>query len=368
MDDNFDILSFSDYEDYRQEDYNNSTIIDMDDLYIIEPEHTQYPETPPVAHATQATATQTNHLITSVTSTDTTTTITTTTTTTNDDFNNIFIIPTNTSKPKLIIKKKIITSNPDKELNPDNNSKATPIIDNKFIFNEETIATYTQDKNITTKSICIKKSPCKNDTILLCLLFKEHIFTEYKCCVPKCKVGKTWNTKPIQLLINRKNSKLEDLTISNLELICPNCFIIQYGIELFQKTIAQTIYKCTLCDYPLYKFSNFKKKAGYCNACEAKLITSSYYSKQNEYISELKNTLEDNSIPSNIAGMLQHAITDFDNNSTYFNEVSQYKSFNKVARKSKTPTNISAHLTPINNINNINKIVLNMSLPEIDYD
>ena len=36
MDDNFDILSFSDYEDYRQEDYNNSTIIDMDDLYIIE--------------------------------------------------------------------------------------------------------------------------------------------------------------------------------------------------------------------------------------------------------------------------------------------------------------------------------------------
>ena len=283
-----------------------------------------------------------------------------------DAFTNIFI---NTKKKpvKKIDKLDKLDKTPDKAPIPIPTPTPIPTpldIDNKFIFNDETIAYYTQDKNITTKTICIKKSPFKNDTILLCLLFKEKIMTDYKCSISKCKVGKTWMNKPIQLLINRKNSKLEDLTIPNLELMCPNCFIIQYGIILFQKIILQTIYKCKLCNYPLYKFSNFKKKAGYCSACETKLITSSYYSKQNDYISELKNTLDTPSLASN-ASMTQD-INNFDTStSTYFNEVSQYKTFNKVSRKSKTPTNTSAHLTPVNYINNI---VLNMSLPEIDYD
>ena len=49
-----------------------------------------------------------------------------------------------------------------------------------------------------------------------------------------CSVNHQWNNKPLHLLINRKNKKHSDLTINNLQFICPNCFlckimVYQYG-------------------------------------------------------------------------------------------------------------------------------------------
>jgi hypothetical protein len=221
-----------------------------------------------------------------------------------------------------------------------------------FEFNEETIEFYTRDSNINLKDICVKKSHYKNDTVLLCLLFKANVFTEYRCNMKKCKTGKTWLGKPIQLLINRKNSKMEDLTTSNLELICPNCFIIQYGLDLFQKTINQTIYKCKICNFPLNKFSNFKKKEGYCMACENKIINASYYSKQNEYINELKETID------NTSALKKDDFT----HSNYFNEVSQYKTFKDGNGNGKGKGKSD------NKSNKVNKqpiIQLNMNIPDL---
>ena len=249
--------------------------------------------------------------------------------------------------------------NKDKDKDKDNEKnviKTTP--DDKFEFNEVTINFYTNDNKLNIKNICVKKSTFKNDTVLLCLLFKEQVMIEYKCSVIKCKTGKLWLGKSIQLLINRKNGKLEDLTISNLELMCPNCFIVQYGIILFQKILSQTVYKCKLCDFPLYKFSNSKKKDGYCISCENKLINLSFNVTQNKYINELKNTIE----PTQIDKIDKIDKIDF-SNSTYYNEVSQYKIFkNKSSPKNKTSINTTNDTHQIDTLCNIS---LNMSIPNI---
>lgn len=53
--------------------------------------------------------------------------------------------------------------------------------DSKFQFNEETIEYFSKDILGDFKKICVAKSTFNNDTALLCLLFKLHIFKEYKC-------------------------------------------------------------------------------------------------------------------------------------------------------------------------------------------
>ena len=223
-------------------------------------------------------------------------------------------------------------------------------VDARFEFNEQTIDFYTKDTNLNIKDICVKKSSFRNDTVLLCLLFKTHILTEYRCNIKKCKTAKTWLGKPIQLLLNRKNGRMEDLTTMNLELICPNCYIVQYGLELFQKMADQTIYKCKLCNFPLNKFSNTKKKEGYCLACENKMINASYYSKQSEYINELKETID------TASALKQDEFT----NSKYYNEVSQYKTFKDNGKSKSDIKSSNTH-----KLNDKPIITLNMNIPDL---
>lgn len=250
-------------------------------------------------------------------------------------------------------KKETKETNADAKKDSKADNKKETKVDAKFEFNEQTIDFYTREANLNIKDICVKKSQFRNDTVLLCLLFKANIFTEYRCNIKKCKTAKTWLTKPIQLLINRKNGRMEDLTIQNLELICPNCFIVLYGIDLFQKTVNQTIYKCKICNFPLNKFSNIKKKQGYCLACESKIINSTYYSKQSEYINELKETID------NTSALKQDEFT----KSNYYNEVSQYKTFKDNGKSNSNNNNI---LNENNKINNKPIIKLNMNIPDLD--
>ena len=260
----------------------------------------------------------------------------------NDAKNNVI------EKKKIVITKKTSSQNTDNK--GDKDTKETKI-DAQFQFNEQTIDFYTKDITVGIKEICVKKSAFRNDTVLLCLLFKARIMTEYRCNIKKCKTGKTWLGKPIQLLIHRKNGRIEDLTTSNLELICPNCYIIQYGLELFQKVVVQTIYKCKLCGFPLNKFSNTKKKDGYCLACENRMINASYYSKQSDYINELKETIDETS------ALKKDEFT----NSKYYNEVSQYKTFKDNGKSKQTGNNSSK-----NEINTKPIIKLNMEVPNLD--
>jgi hypothetical protein len=276
-------------------------------------------------------------------------------------------IETVKSKPKLTITKKtVVSSNTDSiESIPkkDSNSKKDNIkeeamleenkLDSQFEINEQTIDFWSRD--IDLKKHCCKKSPCKNDLGVLCLMIKLGYFKDYRCNIKKCRVGKSWYNKPIQLILNRKNNVMDDLTPSNLELLCPNCYMCIHGVELFNKVINHTIFKCKICNYPLTNFSNAKKKTGFCISCENKIINSSFDSKQYEYIQELKKTTHEQTSQDN---KYIHDTDDFQN-TNYYNEISQFKSF-KHHDKDNTKPNLS------NKFDNKPIINLNMSVPDLE--
>ena len=234
----------------------------------------------------------------------------------------------------------------DKDKDKDKEDHKTLKADSNFEFNQETIDYFSRDILTDFKKICIPNSTFINDTALLCLLLKLNVFKDYKCSTKKCRIGKTWLDKPIQLLIHRKNGKQSDLSPSNLELLCPNCYISKYGLELFLKITKKTLFTCKLCNYPLSSFSNNKKKDRYCLSCESRIMNVGYYDKQSEFINKLKETINEESV------MKEDEFT----SSKYFNEVSQYKKFDKTDNKSKSNRNIDS--TPI--------IHLNMTVPNLD--
>jgi hypothetical protein len=228
--------------------------------------------------------------------------------------------------------------------------------DSKFQFNEETIEYFCKDILGDVKKICVPNSSFNNDTALLCLLLKLQIVKEYKCVEKKCKTGKTWLGQPIQLLIHRKNGKMQDLSINNLELICANCYIAKYGLDLFVKVISKTIYTCTYCGYPLSNFTNNKKKERICMSCESKIMSSGYFEQRSKFIDQLSDTIDE-------ASTLKK---DEFKSSNYYSQVSQFKSFDstdgvgfKSARKA---TSESSKKT----FNDKPIIALNLTVPNID--
>ena len=227
--------------------------------------------------------------------------------------------------------------------------------DSKFQFNEETIEYFSKDILGDFKKICCVNSSFNNDTALLCLLIKLQIFKEYKCVEKKCKTGKTWLGKPIQLLIQRKNGKMQDLSISNLELICANCYISKYGLDLFIKVITKTIYTCTYCGYPLSNFTNSKKKERICMSCESKIMTSGYLEQRSKFIDQLSDTIDE-------ASTLKK---DEFKSSNYYSQVSQFKSFNSTDGGFKTARKTTSESSK-KTFNDKPIITLNLTVPNID--
>jgi len=231
--------------------------------------------------------------------------------------------------------------------------------DSKFQFNDETIEYFCKDILGDVKKICVPNSSFNNDTALLCLLLKLQVITEYKCIEKKCKTGKTWLGHPIQLLIHRKNGKMHDLTVSNLELICPNCYIAKYGLDLFIKVIAKTIYTCTYCGYPLSNFTNSKKKERICMSCEAKIMTSGYFEQRSQFINQLSDTIDE-------ASTLKK---DEFKSSNYYSQVSQFKSFDSIdagGYKSSRKAASESSNTTTKTFNNKPIISLNLTVPNLD--
>jgi len=241
--------------------------------------------------------------------------------------------------------------------------------EDKFEYNNENIIFFSKDLDF--KSICIKhriNAVIPNDTKLTCLLLRLNIFKEYHCTREKCKVGKLWNGQPIQLLLNRKNNNSNDLTIANLELICPNCFMITYGLEIFKKKEKEAIFNCEICQFPLTKFMNGRKKKGICLACEKQMCRLSHEKEQVNYFSKLQDTYNDNPI-----------LSDDIKNTKYYNEVSKYKKFDSKDKQNikVEPSSASASASSIkytnantantaNTTNNIPLIKLNMNIPDLE--
>ena len=229
-------------------------------------------------------------------------------------------------------------------------------IEAQFEINPETIEYFSKGlepiKVFTKKSLFVDSSKntnfANNDTKIICLLLKYNLIENYKCNMPKCKVKHIWNGKPIQLLLNRKNSIYNDLSVSNLEFLCPNCYIITYGLEMFKKKAKETVLNCDICGFPLVKFANSRKKNGICLACEKKMSNMSYEKVQSSYYNQLQEVYSDNPLLSDDIHKPRH-----------FKDVAKYKKANKPKEISKNGSGLD------NGINSTSIIKLNMSVPDL---
>ena len=233
-------------------------------------------------------------------------------------------------------------------------------IEAQFEINPETIEYFSKGlepiKVFTKKSLFVDSSKntnfANNDTKLICLLLKYNLIENYKCNMPKCKVKHIWNGKPIQLLLNRKNSIYNDLSISNLEFLCPNCYIITYGLEMFKKKAKETVLNCDICNFPLVKFANSRKKNGICLACEKKMSNMSYEKVQSSYYNQLQEVYSDNPLLSDDIHKPRH-----------FKDVAKYKKANKPKEISKNGSGLDNGINSGTNSTSI--IKLNMSVPDL---
>ena len=137
------------------------------------------------------------------------------------------------------------------------------------IFSEEDINKKTY--GIKKEAVFIKNSPYyKNDELVTCMILKEKLLP-YKCSIPGCPVNHQWNDKPLHLLLNRKNKKQSDLTITNLKFQCPNCFLQSYGLTVWQKQIKTQILYCKICKYDITNLSEYNKMKQMCKVCDQKI-------------------------------------------------------------------------------------------------
>jgi hypothetical protein len=226
-----------------------------------------------------------------------------------------------------------------------------------YEFNPETIDFYTKDLDF--KKILIKNSPFTSDIQVICLLLKYKIITDYCCSVKKCKVNTLWLDKPIQLILHRKNNIQNDLTSYNLELICGNCYLSLYGLDLFKKKEKEIIFKCEVCQFPLVKFNNHRKKKGICLACE-KRITKVFTEKMNsDYYTNIQELYHDNPL-----------LSEENKSNNYY--TNKYKSSNSInsSNSNYTPSSSSTK-APVSSKTDSKTtkpaiISLNMSIPNMD--
>ena len=277
------------------------------------------------------------------------------------------------SDKPITIKKKSINIKQTKDLQTTSiNTLETPAqakltkIEVNFEVNKETIEYFS--KGLEPIKVFTKRSPysdntkdtkfANNDTKIICLLLKCQLIEDYKCNTPKCKVKHIWNGVPIQLLLNRKNGIHNDLSVSNLEFLCANCYMTTYGLEMFKTKAKETVLNCDNCGFPLVNFSNGRKKAGVCLACEKKMNNLSYEKVQSSYYNKLQEVYSDNPLLSDDIHRPRH-----------FKDISKYKK--KIASSYKPRKDGSNDGDDCNgngnDSDNINKpiIQLNMSMPDI---
>ena len=304
--------------------------------------------------------------------------------TTSHSFNSILNMESKEIKDTKTTKSKIITpesketniSQTNKEPNKKPNKETIkepikdPIPEKKltkkeqcFEFNPETIDFYTKDLDF--KHILIKNSPFTSDIQVICLLLKVKLITEYCCSNKKCKVKTLWLDKPIQLILHRKNNIQSDLSSYNLELICGNCYLSLYGLDLFKKKEKEIIFKCEVCQFPLVQFNNQRKKKGICLACE-KRVTKVFTEKMNsDFYTNMQELYHDNPL-----------LSEDNKTSNYYADKYKYSHTNSSNYKSSS-TSSKAPTQP--NTSSIGKtdgkttikpkpatISLNMSMPNID--
>ena len=62
----------------------------------------------------------------------------------------------------------------------------------------------------------------KIDDFTLSAYIIEHNLMDYIC--KRCKLDSIWNNKPLNLVLDRINNKINDNRFENLRFLCPNCY------------------------------------------------------------------------------------------------------------------------------------------------
>lgn len=144
-------------------------------------------------------------------------------------------------------------------------------------------------------NVLIKDSTCDDEGIILAYLIKFGK-KKYKCENSGCNVKNSWNKKPIYLFVKRLNSKNNDLRISNLKIMCPNCYFQDIRNNKMINTLKKTLYKeCKICGWNGMKnLSEDKQITGICMICTKKLGKKDNY--KSSYIDSYKTVKTDNII------------------------------------------------------------------------
>lgn len=119
------------------------------------------------------------------------------------------------------------------------------------------------------KEVFIQFSKVKNEELIKYFIIKYKVM-EYKCLAKGCpsKNG-IWRRNPIYLILIRKNNNQQDLRISNLTLICPNCYCQDKGPSAFQRLKSVITRTCALCPRVLNQSNGANYQ--YCYSCNEKL-------------------------------------------------------------------------------------------------
>ena len=83
----------------------------------------------------------------------------------------------------------------------------------------------------------------RDHELKLCLFHYQH--RTNKC--EKCHQEGFWNKKPLELLVHRKNKNPKDNSLSNIQLLCPNCYSQIHQEKIWMKLGASKMLVCVDC-------------------------------------------------------------------------------------------------------------------------
>lgn len=173
-------------------------------------------------------------------------------------------------------KPKSSSSDKDKSKEGEGKSKESKGNESKGKKKENIVYNFEIKDNLFTKDelslnpnsqVFIKYSRVKSDALIKYFIIKYKP-NMYKCSKKGCPTAKNnmWKRKYIYLILNRINNDVRDCRINNLELICPNCYCLEYGDQPFKKLIKTIGKTCVSCNYPLKsEYANIQKYCYICN-------------------------------------------------------------------------------------------------------
>jgi len=224
-----------------------------------------------------------------------------------------------------------------------------------------------EEKEIHQNKIFIEHSKYySNDELIKYHLTVKNELMEYCCHADKCPTKKgNWRRKKMHLILERKNCKPDDLRITNLRLICPNCYCQEKGPDYFSEYKKQIERKCKYCNYIL----SSKSRSNVCYVCNTKMQKMNVSLSTREYAS-LVNSIHDTSGNTSAAYVKEYSSI-IDNNAqdstsviSSFSETNNTKLKYKPATTSTTSKSRvgSASASVIAATSNIATINLNLEL------